>query len=65
MDFDHAQSWLLLMLAIVSAIPAMAGVELMWFATACLGFATLYTWMGRKAVLDELPQKIARKCSFL
>ncbi|WP_443693222.1 hypothetical protein ACRZ5O_11020 [Pseudomonas protegens] len=65
LDFDHAQSWLLLMLAIVSAIPAMAGVELMWFATACLGFATLYTWMGRKAVLDELPQKIARKCSFL
>lgn len=65
LQFDHARSWLLLMLAIVSAIPAIAGVVWMWFVTACLGFACLYTWMGRQAELDELPKKIARKCSFL
>ena len=54
-----------LLLAIVSAIPAMAGVIWMWFATGCLGFASLYTWMSRANVIDDLPKKIARKCSFL
>ncbi|WMN19772.1 hypothetical protein QL104_10265 [Pseudomonas piscis] len=63
--FDHAQSWVLLLLAIMAAIPALAGVLLMWFATACLGFASLYIWMSRKAAVDELPKKIARKCSLL
>ncbi|UMZ13997.1 hypothetical protein I9018_09940 [Pseudomonas sp. MPFS] len=65
LQFDHAQSWVLLLLAIVSAIPALAGLVLMWFATACLGFASLYIWMSRSAALDELPKNIARKCSFL
>lgn len=65
LQFDHAQSWVLLLLAIVSAISALAGLVLMWFATACLGFASLYIWMSRSAALDELPKNIARKCSFL
>ncbi|KTC32811.1 hypothetical protein AO265_04090 [Pseudomonas sp. ABAC61] len=65
LQFDHAQSWVLLSLAVASAMPALAGVVLMWFATACLGFASLYIWMSRSAALDELPKSIARQCSFL
>ena len=65
LTFDHALPLVLLLLAIVSAIPAMAGVIWMWFATGCLGFASLYTWMSRANVIDDLPKKIARKCSFL
>ncbi len=65
LQFDHAQPLMLVMLAIVSAIPAMAGVVVMWFIAACFGFASLIIWMSRKAAFDELPKKIARKCSFL
>lgn len=65
LKFDHAQPLVLLMLAIAAAVPAMAGVIPMVFVAACLGFASLYIWMSRKAAFDELPKKIARKCSFL